>query len=149
MQRVTPDKGSAFRPVEQAPREVFIPSLLHGLGEGTPVRLFTRLLVKQSTLALLDPNKTVPENWTVPCFITGRLVTALRNHKEFMMADHSAYIQEGRMGCGIRVSCRQKRPCQRPWRVPMSKTHAACNERRRRVMDYGASINSKGDGTGC
>ena len=97
MQRVTPDKGGALCPVEQAPREVFIPSLLHGLGEGTPVRVVTRLLVKQSTLALLYQKKTVPENWTVPCFITGRLVTALRNHKEFRMADHSAYIQEGRM----------------------------------------------------
>ena len=96
MQRITPDIGDAFEPVEQVLREAFITALFHGLGEGTPGRVVTRLTLKQAGLALPYPKKTAHENWTAYCVITGYLVTALRGQEEFRTADHSAYLREGR-----------------------------------------------------
>ena len=78
MQRVTPNIGDNFRPVEQALRDDFIPVLFQGLGEGKPGRGVTCQPVKQSGLVLPDPKKTTPENWTVSCVITGHLVTEIR-----------------------------------------------------------------------
>ena len=59
-------------------QETFLPDLFQGLGEGSPGRGVTRLPVKQAGLALPDPTKTAPENWTAYCVITGHLVVALR-----------------------------------------------------------------------
>ena len=64
MQRVTPGIGDAFRPVEKALWETFLPALFQGLRDGAPGRGFTRLPVKQAVLALPKPTKTAPENWT-------------------------------------------------------------------------------------
>ena len=36
LQRVTPGVGEAFGPVEEALREIFVPSLFKGLKEGVP-----------------------------------------------------------------------------------------------------------------
>ena len=78
MQRVTPEVGTAFGPVEEALREVFLPDLFWGLTEGLPTRENTRLPVKQEGLAIPDPDLTAPENWTESCVITGHLIAALR-----------------------------------------------------------------------
>ena len=78
MQRFTPDIGDAFGPVEQALREAFIPALFQGLGEGTTGRGVTRLSMKQTVLALPDPIKTAPENWTASCVITGIIDAELK-----------------------------------------------------------------------
>ena len=90
--RVTPNIGDYFLPVEQALRELFIPALFQGLGEGTPGRGVTRLDVKQAGLEFPDPKKTAPENWTVSCVITGHLAAALRGNEEFRTVDHSSYL---------------------------------------------------------
>ena len=58
--------------------EAFIPSLFHGLREGTPVRGVTRLPMKQAGLVLPYLTKTASENWTASCVITGNLVAVLR-----------------------------------------------------------------------
>ena len=60
MQRVTPDIGDAFDPVEQAIGDAFIPAHFQGLREGTPGRGVTRLPMKQAGLVLPDLIKTVP-----------------------------------------------------------------------------------------
>ena len=96
MQRVTPDIRDSFGSVEQALKEAFITSLFHGLGEGTLGREVTRLPAKQAGLALPDPKKTAPENWTDSCVITGHFVAALRGQEDFRTADKSAYLREGR-----------------------------------------------------
>ena len=70
LQRVTPVIKDAFGPVEQAVWEAFIMDLLQGLGEVTPGRGVICLPVKQAGLALPDPTKTAPENWTASCVIT-------------------------------------------------------------------------------
>ena len=62
VQRIIPNIGDAFSPVEQALREAFIPSLFQFLIEGTPGRGLTRLPVKQVVRAIPYPTKTVPEN---------------------------------------------------------------------------------------
>ena len=90
MHRVTPGVGEAFSPVEESLREIFVPSLFKGLREAVPERENTRLPVKQAGLALPDPVKTAPENWTASCVITGHLVMALRRQVVFRTADHSA-----------------------------------------------------------
>ena len=66
MQRVTPNIGDAFGPVEQALQDAFIKAIFQGLGEGTPGRGVTRLPVKQAILALPDPTKMAPENCRRP-----------------------------------------------------------------------------------
>ena len=96
MQRVTPGIGDAFRPVEKALRDTFMPDLLHGVGEGTLGKGFIRLKVKQAGLALLDPTKTAPNNWTTFRIITGHLVAALRGQEDFRAAEHAAYLRKGR-----------------------------------------------------
>ena len=71
MQRVTPGIDDAFRPVEKALRETFVPALFEGLREGVPERGVACLPVRQDGLDLPDPSQTVPENWTESCVITG------------------------------------------------------------------------------
>ena len=105
MQLVTPDIGDAFGPAEQALMDAFIPALFQGLGEGTPGRGVTCLTMKQADLALPDPKKTAPENWTASCFVTGHLVASLRGQEEFWTADHSAYLERGYRRCGRGASC--------------------------------------------
>ena len=89
--------GAAFGPVEEALREVFVPALFRGLTEGLPTRENTRLPVKQAGLAIPDPVKTAPENWTASCVITGHLVAALRDQAAFRTVDHTACLRGGRL----------------------------------------------------
>ena len=62
VQRVTPEVGDAFVPVEEALKEIFVPVLYQVLWEGVLERGITRLPVKQAVLALPDPTQTSPEN---------------------------------------------------------------------------------------
>ena len=57
MQRVTPEIGDAFRPVETALKETFVSEFFEGLGDGVPERGVTRLPVKQEGLALPVPSR--------------------------------------------------------------------------------------------
>ena len=97
MQRVTPGVGGVFYPVEEALREVFVPALFQGLKEGLPTRENTCLPAKQAGLAIPDPVKTAPENWTASCVITGNLVAALRGQAVFQTADHMACLRGGQL----------------------------------------------------
>ena len=97
VERVTPGVGAAFGPVEVALREVFVMALFRGLTEGMPTRENTRLLFKQSGLAIPDPVKTAPENWTASCVITGHLVADLRGQDVFRTDDHTACLRGGRL----------------------------------------------------
>ena len=89
VQRVTPEIGDSFRPVEQALREAFIPALFHSLRKGTPGRGFTQIPAKQAGLDLPDPSNMAPENWMASCVITGYLVAALMGQEEFRTSDNS------------------------------------------------------------
>ena len=60
MQRVTPGIGDAFRLVETALKETFVPAFFEGLGDGVPEQGVTQLPVKLAGLALPDPSQTVP-----------------------------------------------------------------------------------------
>ena len=88
MQQATPGIGNAFRPVETALKESFVPALFEGLGDGVPEPGATRLPSKQAGLDLPYPSQTAPENWTASCVITGHLVAALRGQVGFRTADH-------------------------------------------------------------
>ena len=88
MQRLTPGIDNAFRPVEKALRETFVPALFERLGDGILERGATRLPVKQAGLAIPEPSQTATENWMASCVITGHLVAALRGQVEFRTADH-------------------------------------------------------------
>ena len=61
MNRVTPEVGNSFGPVEKALRETFVLALFEGLWEGVPERGVTHLPVKQAGLALPDPSHLAPE----------------------------------------------------------------------------------------
>ena len=74
MNRVTSGIRDAFGPVEQALQETSFPSLFQGLGERAEGRGVTRLPTKQVGLALPDPKKMPPENWTAYCVIKVHLV---------------------------------------------------------------------------
>ena len=62
VQLVTPGIGDASGLVEQALQETFILDIFYGLGEVTPGRGVTCLIVKQAGLALPDSTKTATEN---------------------------------------------------------------------------------------
>ena len=89
--------GAAFGPVEEALQEIFVPALFQGLTEGLPTRENTCLPVKQADLAIPDPVKTAPENWTASCVITGHLVAALRGQAAFRTANHTACLRGRRL----------------------------------------------------
>ena len=93
MQRVTLGIGDAFRPVEMALKETFVPALFEGLGDSVPERGVTRLPVRQAGLALPDLSQTAPENWTASCFITGHLISAPRGQVGFRTANHLACLR--------------------------------------------------------
>ena len=57
----------------------------------------TRLPVNFAALAILNPVKTDPENWTASCVITGHLVAAVRDQDIFRTADHTACLRGGRL----------------------------------------------------
>ena len=97
VQRVAPVIGDAFRTVETALKETFVPMLFKGICNGVPERGVTCLPVKQVGLCLPEPSHTAPEKWTVSCVITGKIVAALRVQVEFRTADHPDCLQEGRM----------------------------------------------------
>ena len=92
VQQFTPNTGDSFVLVEQVLRDIFITALYQGLGEGTPGRGITHLPMKQMGLALPDPTKTAPENWTAPCVITGHLVAVLTVQEEYRTTDHSTCL---------------------------------------------------------
>ena len=54
--------GDAFGPVEEEFKTAFIPEVFHGVGDGAPERVFTRLTVKQAGLALPGLTRKAPEN---------------------------------------------------------------------------------------
>ena len=78
MQRVTPNIGDAFGPVEKSLWESFMSALFQGIGEGILGRGVTCLTVKQAGMDLQDLTLTFPDTWTMSCFNTGHLVAALR-----------------------------------------------------------------------
>ena len=92
VQRVTPGIGDAFRPVETALKENFVPALFEVLGDGVPEHGVTRLPVKQAGLALPEPSHTSPENWMASCVIEGHLVVTNRVQVKFRTADQSACL---------------------------------------------------------
>ena len=91
VQRVTPGIGDAFGPVEEI-TTAFLPELFEGVGDCSPGRAITRLIVKQAGLTLPDPTRTAPDNWQASCVITGNLVSALRGQVPFWTADHAACL---------------------------------------------------------
>ena len=48
-------------------------------------------------MAITDPFKTSPENWTASCVITGHLVAALRGQAIFLTADHTNSLRGGQL----------------------------------------------------
>ena len=60
MQRVDPDTGDTFEPVEDALQDSFLSALLQGVGEDFPGWGLTRLPVKQAGLSLPDPAISAP-----------------------------------------------------------------------------------------
>ena len=103
MKQVTPGIRDAFVLVEQVLQETFLPALFQSLGERTPGRGVTRLHVKQAGLALPDPTKTAPDNWTASYTITVHLFAVIRGQEEFRSEDHSTCLQEGRMAVRKRI----------------------------------------------
>ena len=96
VERVTPDIGMAFQDVEDALWDIFLLALFKGATAHIPRRAITSLPVKQAGISLPNPTRTVEENWTVSCVITGHLVTALRGTAEFGSGDHALLMGKGR-----------------------------------------------------
>ena len=71
LQRVLPNCGEAFAPLESAIREQFLPALLgekHAIGD--ELRLITQLGVKAAGLGILNPVTTAVDNYTSSHSIT-------------------------------------------------------------------------------
>ena len=89
VQRVTPDIGTAFQPVEDALRGAFLPALFKGSTSQIPVIEFTGLPVKHSGIAIPDPTQTAVAKWMAFCVTIGHLVAALRRTDEFWSGYHT------------------------------------------------------------
>ena len=131
MKQVTPGIGDTFGLVEQVLQETFVPALFQGLVEGIPGIGVTRLPVKQAGMSLPDPTKTAAENWAASCVIIGHLVAALRGQEEFRAADHSAYLQEGRMAVRKRGVLMVEEALAKTLARAQSKAHVDCKGQKR------------------
>ena len=90
-------------------------------------------------LDLQNPAKTDPENWTESCVITGKPVTALRGKEEFSTADHSAYLQEGR----VEVQKRSVLQTEEALAETLASARVQCTRRLRRSTKIGAWLTSQ------
>ena len=96
VQRVTPNKGAEFQPVEDALQKAFLLSLLKGDTSQITGITVTGLTVKQYRITLPDPNHTARANWTASCVITGHLVVVLCGTAEFRSGYHALLMGEVR-----------------------------------------------------
>ena len=83
MQRIMPDIGTAFHPVEDALREAFLPALFKGATFQIPRREVTAMLVNQDEIALPEHTQTAGANWVTSCVIKVHLVAVLHRTAEF------------------------------------------------------------------
>ena len=120
--------------MEKALRETFVPALFEGLGDGVPERGVTRLLVKQTGLALPEPSQTAPDKWTASCIITGHLVAALSGQVEFRTAHHLACLRESRTA----VRRRGQRRAEEALAATLVGAPVQCACRLRRATNTGA-----------
>ena len=96
VQRITLDIGMDFQVVEDALQDIFPLALFQGATEQIPGRAIISLPVKHAGIALPDQTRTVGENWTASCMITGHLVAALWGTAKFRSGDHALLVGEGR-----------------------------------------------------
>ena len=78
----------AFQVVEDALRDIFLPTLFQGGTSQIPSRAIAILPFKQAGIALPDPTRTAGANWVASCVITGRLAAALCRTAEFRSGNH-------------------------------------------------------------
>ena len=77
LQRVVPDCGAAFEPVEEAIRSVFLPALLQAT-EAECQRELTTVSVRKAGLGLPDPTQSAPGCFAASEACTSLLVRSLR-----------------------------------------------------------------------
>ena len=92
VQCVTPYIGVAFQVVEDALRDIFLPSLFQEFTTYIPGREITSLMVEQVKIALPNPTWTAGANWMSSCVITGHLIAALHGTAKFRSGDHALLI---------------------------------------------------------
>ena len=95
VQRVIPDCGDKFAPVEKAIAESFLPALFGDqIEQGDYRRSLARLPVKFAGLAIPDPTESAKTNYEASTQTCSHLIAAIRGEKEFKSADHKAVISE-------------------------------------------------------
>ena len=106
--------------------------------------------MKQAGLALPDPTKTAPDNWTASCVTTGHFVAVLRDQEEFRTADQFACLQERRAAVQKRiVLLTEEAPGRDPNGGPVPRLTSTAASDKDRDMADGAAVHGKWDGTGC
>ena len=97
VQRVAPDMGPVFAPVERALCETFLPALL---GDELPVSEATRdqasLSTKFAGLGLPDPVQSAAESHMSSAVGTSLLATSLRDGAQLDVAAHCKQVSHGR-----------------------------------------------------
>ena len=95
LQRVVPDCGQAFKPVEEALRETFL-STLFGTEISDAERLLFQLPVKFSGLGIRDPSLTSTSAHQSSLKATRHLVSAIKGSCEFDIGVHHASVSTAR-----------------------------------------------------
>jgi hypothetical protein len=90
LQRVVPDCGSAFQPIEDAIRDVFLPALLQGNSTETQ-RELTSLAVRHAGLGIPDPTSTATANYDTSVACAKLLTRSLRAGKDLDAHMHSRH----------------------------------------------------------
>ena len=96
VQRVTPDIGTEFHPVENMLCNAFLLDLFKGNPYQIPGRAVTGLPVNNSGISLPDPTQNDRSNWTASCVIPGHLVLALCRTDDFWSGDRALLMEEVR-----------------------------------------------------
>ncbi len=90
LQRVVPDCGAAFQPVEDAIRTVFLPALLQAT-EAECQRELSTVSVSQAGLGLPDPTQSAEACFAASEACTGHLVASLREGTPLSANEHGRH----------------------------------------------------------
>ena len=91
-----PRHWGKFYPAEEALKHYSFPALLWKSTAKVLDQGVTRLSVNQVGLVITNPTLSTSENYTSSFFVTGHLVSDLRDRTEFKTRNHALLLREGR-----------------------------------------------------
>ena len=93
LQRVAKCPDQAFALLEKEIADTFLPTLFN---QTPPPREITSLPVKHAGIAVMNPEKTSPNNYQASTSATAEIVSGLRQTRPFLLQDHKNTVNAAR-----------------------------------------------------